>query len=163
MKPSPCDEELFRLLSKSNANLITLSVDSDENIQSQNNYSYDDLEKIVNYCRKYDIELVIDLLTGYPYESIESTKKAIKFFKKNRPKSVGVSFCYRLFKNTRLAKSIENDQPLQKQLTRGYTQNEDYLIPIFYSQYKKEDIEKLFQDDKLFQIAGLIPGVNYQI
>jgi len=162
MKPSPYDEELFRLLRKTNVHLITLSVDSDETIQSQNNYSYDDLEKIVQYCKKYNIDLAIDLLTGYPEESLQSTKKVIGFFKKNRPKTVGINFYYRLIKNTKLSNLIKENPIMQKQLTRPYSKKEDYLIPIFYSQYKKEDIEELIRDDSLFKIPGIAPGVNYQ-
>jgi radical SAM superfamily enzyme YgiQ (UPF0313 family) len=162
MRPYPYDEELFRLLSKSNAYLITLSVDSDENIQSDNRYSYDDLEKIIKYCRKYSIELAIDLLTGYPNESIQSTKKVIRFFKENRPKTVGINFYYRLLKNTKLTHLIEENPIMQKQLTRPYSKKENYLTPIFYSQYKKEDIEKLIRDHNLFKIPGITPGVNYQ-
>jgi len=162
MKPYPYDEELFRLLSKSNASLITLSVDSDENIQSENRYSYDDLEKIIKYCKKYGIELAVDLLTGYPNESIESTRKVIRFFKKNRVKTVGINFYYRLIRNTKITHLIEENPVMQKQLTRPYEKNENYLTPIFYSQYKKEDIEKLISDDNLFKIPGITPGVNYQ-
>jgi len=162
MKSYPYDEELFRLLSKSNASLITLSVDSDENIQSENRYSYNDLEKIIKYCKKYGIELAIDLLTGYPNESIESTKKVIRFFKKNRPKTVGINFYYRLLRNTKITHLIEENPVMQEQLTRPYEKNENYLTPIFYSQYKKEDIEKLISDDNLFKIPGITPGVNYQ-
>jgi hypothetical protein len=51
---------------------------------------------------------------------------------------------------------------MQEQLTRSYSEKEDYLTPIFYSQYKKEDIEKLISDDNLFRIPGITPGVNYQ-
>ena len=162
MKPYPYDEELFSLLGKSNAYLITLSVDSDPNIQSENKYSYDDLEKIINYCKKYSIELAIDLLTGYPGESIQSTKKVIRFFKKNRPKTVGINFYYRLLKNTKLTHLIEENPIMQKQLTRPYSKKENYLMPIFYSQYRKEDIEKLIGNDNLFKIPGITPGVNYQ-
>jgi radical SAM superfamily enzyme YgiQ (UPF0313 family) len=162
MKPSPYDEELFRLLNKTNAHLITLSVESDKNIQSQNNYSYNDLEEIIQYCKKYNIDLAIDLLTGYPEESFQSTKKVVEFFKKNRPKTVGINFYYRLFKNTKLSHLIRENPLMQKQLTRPYSEKEDYLIPIFYSQYKKEDIEELIRDDNLFKIPGITPGVNYQ-
>jgi hypothetical protein len=51
---------------------------------------------------------------------------------------------------------------MQKQLTRPYAEKENYLNPIFYSQYSKEDIEKLILDDDLFKIPGITPGVNYQ-
>lgn len=162
MKPYPYDEELFRLLSNSNVSLITLSVDGDENIQSDNRYSYNDLEKIIKYCKKYGIELAIDLLTGYPDESIGSTKKVIRFFKENRPKTVGINFYYRLLKNTKITHLIEKNPAMQKQLTRQYKENEDYLTPIFYSQHSKEDIEKLISGDGLFKIPGITPGVNYQ-
>ena len=162
MKPDPYDEELFRLLSMSNAYLITLTVDSDETIQSDNKYSYADLEKIVKYCKKHNIELAIDLLTGYPGESIQSTKKVIRFFEKNRPKTVGINFYYRLLKNTKITRLIEENPAMQKQLTRPYAEKENYLTPIFYSQYSKEDIEKLILDDDLFKIPGITPGVNYQ-
>ena len=162
MKPYPYDEELFELLSKTNAALITLSVDSDENIQRSNRYSYNDLEKILKYCEKYGIEIAIDLLTGYPNESIQSTENVIRFFKENRPKTVGINFYYRLFKNTRITRLIEENPILQEQLTRPYAKEENYLEPIFYSQYEKEDIEKLISDDNLFKIPGIIPGVNYQ-
>lgn len=162
MKPFPYDEELFALLSETNAHLITLTVDSDENIQFQNNYSYDDLEKIVEYCKKYKIDLAIDLLTGYPGEPLQSTKKVIQFFKKNRPKTVGINFYYRLLKNTKLSKLIEENQDMQKQLTRAISEKENYLTPIFYTQYKKEDIQELIGNDDLFRIPGIIPKANYQ-
>jgi len=162
MKPYPYDEELFQLLSKTNATLITLSVESDENIQINNRYSYNDLEKIVKYCKKYGIELAIDLLTGYPNENLQSTRNVIRFFKKNRPKTVGINFYYRLFKNTRITQLIKKNPDMQKRLTRPYEKKENYLKPIFYSQYEKEDIEKLISGDNLFKIPGIVPGVNYQ-
>jgi radical SAM superfamily enzyme YgiQ (UPF0313 family) len=92
MKPYPYNEQLFQFLHESNAYLITLSVDSDKIIQSQNQYSYDDLVNIIDYCNKYEIELAIDLLVGYPYETIESINNMFEFFKNKRPKTVGVSF-----------------------------------------------------------------------
>jgi radical SAM superfamily enzyme YgiQ (UPF0313 family) len=162
MKPYPYDEELFSLLSKSKAYLITLTVDSYETIQTENKYSYDDLGKIVKYCKKYNIELAIDLLTGYPGESIQSTRKVIRFFKKTRPKTVGINFYYRLLKNTKITHMIEENPDMQKQLSRPYAKEENYLTPIFYSQYSKEDMEKLILDDDLFKIPGIEPGVNYQ-
>lgn len=164
MKPNPYNEVLFKLLRKSNAYLITLSVDSDERIQTLNNYSYNDLTNIIKYCKKYEIDLAIDLLTGYPYESIDSTKKVIEFFKVNRPQKVGISFYYRIYKNTVLAELIKEDSNLKNNLTRTYTNKERFLEPIFFNQIKQEILEKLISDDvELFHLAGLTPGVNYQL
>ncbi len=163
MKPFPYNEKLFRVLHESNAYLITLSVDSDKITQTLNNYSYDDLAKIIELCNKYKIEVAIDLLTGYPYETIDSTIEILKFFQKNRPKTVGISFYYRIYKNTSLENSIKNDPALQKKLTRAYMEKENFLEPIFFSQYEQDDLEEIIAGDQLFRIAGVEAGVNYQL
>jgi len=163
MKPYPYSEELFQLLHESNANLITLSVDSDKRIQASNNYSYEDVAKIIELCKKYEIEIAIDVLTGYPSESLESTKEMIAFFKKNIPKTVGVTFIYRVLKNTSLAKLIKENISLQKYLMKPYNKEEKFLEPNFYTQYEIEIIEELIKNDDLFQIAGKMLGVNYQL
>ena len=163
MKPTPYNERLFELLHKSNAYLITLIVDSDKITQAVNNYDYEDIANIIDLCNSYNIELAIDLLTGYPYETIESTKDMIEFFKENRPKTVGVNYYYRIYKRTALEKLIINNPALQKNSSRGYSEEETFLKPIFFSQYEKKDIEDLIGGDELFHIAGTTPGVNYQL
>ncbi|MFX1395283.1 MAG: B12-binding domain-containing radical SAM protein, partial [Promethearchaeota archaeon] len=163
MKPYPYSEDLFRLLHESNAYLITLSVDSDERIQTLNNYSYKDLAKIIEYCNKYKIDLAIDLLTGYLNESIESTKKCLNFFENNPPKTVGISFYYRIYKNTELAKLIQKNPKLQIDLITTYSNEKNYLYPIFYNNLKQQILEELISGKELFRIAGITPGVNYQL
>ena len=164
MTPSPYNEELFQLLHESKAYLITLSVDSDELIQKLNNYTYQDLAKIIHYCKKYQIDLAIDLLVGYPFESLDSIKACLKFFENNPPKKgVGISFYYRIYKNTALAELIKDDKELQKRLITSYSENQDFLFPIFYNQIKQETIEDLIAGKELFRIAGITPGVNYML
>ncbi len=163
MKPTPYSEELYEYLQKSNVYLITITVDSDERIQKLNNYCYEDLAQIIHYCKKYRIALAIELFTGYPYESIESTKTAIQFFKKNQPTTVGVSFYYRIYSNTPIAELIKKDSNLQIKLTKPFSKDETFLEPIFYHQYTQEHLEKLIGEDKLFIISGITPEVNYQM
>jgi radical SAM superfamily enzyme YgiQ (UPF0313 family) len=162
MKPTPYNENLFNYLHESKAYLITLTVDSDERIQGSNKYTYDDLTQIVNYCQKYDIKLAIDLFIGYPNEPLESVKKIIDFFKVNRPDTVGISFNYRIYNHTPLASLIKEDPSLQKKLNKPYNDNENFLKPIFYNHLSQEMIEELIDQDDLFKIAGITPGVNYQ-
>jgi len=162
MKPTPYSENLFKFLHESKAYLITLTVDSDERIQKSNGYTYDDLTQIVNYCQKYDIKLAIDLLTGYPNESLESVKKMIDFFKIIRPFTVGISFNYRVYKHTPLAALIKGDTSLQKKLNKPYSDSENFLEPIFYNQLSQETLEELIDHEDLFKIAGITAGVNYQ-
>jgi len=163
MKPTPYSEELYEYLQKSNVYLITITVDSDERIQKLNNYCYEDLAQIIHYCKKYRIALAIELFTGYPYESIESTKTAIQFFKKNQPTTVGVSFYYRIYSNTPIAELIKKDSNLQIKLPKPFSKDETFLEPIFYHQYTQEHLEKLIGEDKLFIISGITPEVNYQM
>ncbi len=162
MKPTPYSESLFKLLHESNAYLITLSVDSDERIQKSNKYNYEDITQIVNYCQKYDIKLAIDLLVGYPKEPLKSVKKMIDFLKINRPFTVGISFNYRIYNHTPLARLIKEDPSLQKKLNKPYTDCENFLELIFYNQLSQEMIEELIDQEDLFKIAGITPGVNYQ-
>lgn len=163
MKPTPFNEKLYQLLSETGAYLITLTVDSDERIQTMNNYDYDDLRQISDYCKKYDIDLAIDLLVGYPGESLTSVPKMLNFFKEIRPKSVGISFYYRLFRNTPLGELIMKDSNLRENLSRDLISNDPFLEPVFFSQLKLRDIEEIINDDDLFQIAGMKAGVNYQL
>ena len=162
MKPTPYNENLFKFLHESNAYLITLSVDSDERIQESNKYNFDDLAQIVSYCQKYDIKLAIDLLVGYPNEPLKSVKKMIDFFKTTRPFTVGISFNFRIYNHTTLASLIKEDPSLQKKLNKPYTDNENFLEPIFYNHLSQEIIEELIDQDDLFKIVGITSGVNYQ-
>jgi radical SAM superfamily enzyme YgiQ (UPF0313 family) len=162
MKPYPYNERLFKLLFESNAYLITLSVDSYEELQNLNNYSYQDLEKIIEYCKKYQIKLAIDLSCGYPGESKESIRNIIDFFKNNRPDTVGITFFYRIYNHTPLSEIVKKDE-FKDKLTRKLKPNDTFLEPVFYSSYDVSFYENLIEGDDLFRIAGLKPGVNYQL
>jgi len=41
--------------------------------------------------------------------------------------------------------------------------DEGFIKPSFCNQSSKSTIEKLIEDDDLFKIAGITPGVNYQL
>ena len=109
MKPIPYSEELFKVLKNSKVYLITLSIESDLKEQKSNGYSYADLEKIFDYCKKYEIKLAIDLLIGFPGESRESIEEMINFLSANRPDTVGVNFYFRITKNTKLGQLFQKD------------------------------------------------------
>ena len=58
---------------------------------------------------------------------------------------------------------VEKDEKLQKDLITPYSNNQNFLFPIFYNQIKQETIEDLIAGKELFRIAGITPGVNYQL
>jgi radical SAM superfamily enzyme YgiQ (UPF0313 family) len=162
MKPYPYNKELFRLLHETNAYRIGINVTSDTKIQELNNYSYHDLEKIIDYCNEYAIELAIDSLVGYPYESLESVKNMINFFKTHRPTTISVDSYFRVYEHTELAKLIRNDIILQKNLIKPDSEESNFLEPVFYNQFSKSVIEELISDDDLFRIAWLTPELDCQ-
>ncbi|MFX0152653.1 MAG: B12-binding domain-containing radical SAM protein, partial [Candidatus Hodarchaeota archaeon] len=162
MKPYPYNKELFRLLHETNAYRISIIVTSDTKIQDLNNYSYHDLENIVNYCKEYEIELAIDLMVGYPYESLESVKNMINFFKNHRPTTITVDSYFRVYEHTELAKLVRNDNFLQKNLIKPYSEELNFLEPVFYNQFSQSVIEELISDDNLFRIAWLTPELDCQ-
>ena len=162
MKPTPYNEELFKLLKESKAYLITLSINSDKKEQELNNYTLNDVKRIIEFCKKYEIRLAIDLLIGAPDEPKESIEEMIKFLKENRPDSVGVSFYYRIIKTTDLGKKILERQDLWGNLSRKLEENDDFLLPIFFNQIDLDYVKGLIGDDNLFKIEGFEKSVNYQ-
>jgi len=155
MKPYPYNKELFRILHETNAYRISIDVTSERKIQDLNNYTYHDLEKIIEYCNEYEIELTINSLVGYPYESLESVKNMINFFKTHRPTSISVDSYFRVYEHTELAKLIRNDNSLQRYLIKPDSETLKFLEPVFYNQFSKSLLGELISDDDLFRIAWL--------
>ena len=118
--PNCYDEELFRLFAESHIDLVTLSVCSDPGEQTRAGYSYADLRCIIEFCDQFGIPLAIDLLVGFPNETLTSIEKMVAFFRANRPRSVGVNFYFRLYPSTSLTKNILSDAKLQEKLTRDH-------------------------------------------
>ncbi|MHC1591262.1 MAG: B12-binding domain-containing radical SAM protein, partial [Candidatus Helarchaeales archaeon] len=162
MKPTPVSEELFHLLKKSNAYLITCSIESDVREQKKNNYDYDDLKFFIDCCKKEEIMLAMDLLIGFPDEPKDSVERMISFLRENRPDSVGVNFYFRLYGNTEITRLIKERKDLQDGLSRPLKENENFLEPIFYNGLSIEYVQQLIGDDDIFRIEGLEAGVNYQ-
>ncbi|MFX0038005.1 MAG: B12-binding domain-containing radical SAM protein [Promethearchaeota archaeon] len=160
MKPYPYNKKLFQLLHETNAYRISINVHSDIKIQEINNYTYHDLEKIIEYCKKYEIELDIDLLVGYPYETLNSVKNLIDFLKIHRPTKVSIDAYFRVYEHTELAKLIRKNNSLQKNLIKPYSEELKFLEPVFYNQLSQSILEELISDDKLFRIAWFTPELD---
>lgn len=162
MKPYPYNEKLFKQLYKAKAYRISISTTSDRRIQELNNYNYNELRNVIEYCKKYQLELVIDLFVGYPHESNESIKNMIDFFKSHRPTSVSIDSYFRVYDNTMLADLIKNDASLQRNLIKPYSEKLNFFEPVFYNQISQDVLEELISEDDLFRIAWLNPEVNSQ-
>ncbi|MFX0002000.1 MAG: B12-binding domain-containing radical SAM protein [Candidatus Hodarchaeota archaeon] len=162
MKPYPYNKKLFKLLHETNAYRISINVNSDIKIQELNNYTYQDLEKIIGYCKEYKIELVIDLIVGYPYETLDSVKNMINFFKNHRPTTITVDSYFRVYEHTELAKLIRKDTSIQRNLIKPQLERLEFLEPVFYNQISQSVLGELISDDELFRIAWLTPELDYK-
>ena len=163
IKPKPVSKHLFDLFKKTGLNLITLSIESSEEMQRRNNYSFDDIDIIFELAKDRGIKIAIDMISGAPTETIRELEKAIRFFKLNPPKRVGINIIYRIYKNTDIYKYIVENIDNQK----GYLLNsvdsiKNPIIPIFYKKFNENEIMEIIGDDPLFKMEGEESGVNYQ-
>jgi B12 binding domain/Radical SAM superfamily len=162
MTPYPYNDQLFALLKQSHATLITLSVCSDEREQARAHYGYSDIENFQALCKKHEIRLAIDLLVGFPGETLASVKKMVAFLTQLRPDSVGVNFFFRLYQNTTLVKDVLNSTAHRGKLSRPLKEEEDYLEPVFFNQFSLAEIQAVLGGDPLFTLEGFQKTVNYE-
>ena len=108
------------------------------------------------------MELAINLLVGYPCESLESIKNVINFFKTHRPTTISIDSYFWAYKNTELANLIKTDVSLRRDLINLHSESSNFLEPVFYNQLSHNLLEELISDDELFKIAWLTPEVNSQ-
>ena len=162
MKPRPYNEELFKSLKESGAYLISLSIESYEKSSPSRKYTLKDIQVIRELTKKYKIKLVIDLLTGFPYEEVESVKETIEFLRKIKPDSVGINIYLRIYSSTELGKIVEKDEDLRKKLIRKTDSQEGYLQPTYYNNIDINFIRELIEREENFKIEGFERTTNYQ-
>ncbi len=160
MKPVPYNKQYFRLLKDAGTEIITISVESYRCSGRKSPYTLNDIENIIRYCKEYEIKLAVDLLGGFPYESLDSFKRVIQFFQENRPDTVGISYVIRIYPNTEIEKIISKDVNLKKNLVGNLKNN--YINPVYFKSFFLDDIKEIIKDDKLFKIEGFQKAVNYQ-
>ncbi|MEJ2323312.1 MAG: cobalamin-dependent protein [Nitrospirota bacterium] len=157
MKPGDSPPELMKLLRKSGAYLITLSVDS---LPRDAGYRKG-IEDIVRGARDAGIRTAVDLLAGVPRESESDTSRALDLFREVRPDEVVVNTHIRLYRKLGVTRVIEADASLRKFVSGGEAGG-GYLAPVFYCHLDRERLRELIGGDGLFKIAGEDKGVNYQ-
>jgi len=155
IKSSPYDDDLFRLIKKSGASLITLSIPTGKN-------SLEHAAEITRLAKKHSIRLAVDLLCGFPGETSDSVKQTIEFLRKISPDTVGVNSTIRLYPNTSLAEAALKSRKYSKNLL-GNIDNNPYLIrPVFYNHIGVGILREIIGEDPLFKIEGFERTSNYE-
>jgi hypothetical protein len=156
MKPANHSQKLFRLMKETGVNLITLTIDSFKKCPLY----WTDTEKIVFSARSNGIRLVVDFLTGFPYEDEDLLKWCLDFFRRLQPDRVNINSYIRLYRSLPITKVIQRDEQLKANLL-GNSDDDSMIRPVFYNQIPSERLKFLIAGDRLFMIEGTEKGVNY--
>lgn len=159
MKPLPHDEGLFRLLEKSGAKSVTLSVDSQSLFSGR--YSRFDVRSFIELAGRYGIRVAVDLLMGFPGESRTELCDLLDFFRGVQPDTVGVNAWIRIYKYTELGRSLRRE-PSERNRLVGDHADPDFLHPVYYHWLSLEDLRDMIGGDPLFRIEGLERRSNYE-
>jgi radical SAM superfamily enzyme YgiQ (UPF0313 family) len=156
MKVSPYDDELFDLLKKSGAYLITLSVPTGKN-------SLDHARAIGRLAKKYGIRLAVDFLCGFPGDTVESVKQSLEILRGIEPATVGINAHLRLYPELALTRHIMSSPVyIGRLLGAPLKDNQDMIKPVFYNHISIETLRELVGDDPLFTIEGFEQTSNYE-
>ncbi|WP_287154470.1 cobalamin-dependent protein [Candidatus Solincola tengchongensis] len=159
MKPLPHDEGLFRLLRRSGAVSVTLSVDSRS--LATGKYGLLDLQSFVELARRRDLRVAVDLLVGFPGEEEGEVRDLLDFFRAVRPDTVGVNAWIRVYKYTGMGKEVRR-RPPRSGTFLGSGGDPDFLRPLYYNWLSMEKLCELIGEDPLFRVEGLERRSNYE-
>ncbi len=157
MKPSNYNKKLFRLMKATGAYLITLTVDSFKKCPQY----WEDIEKIIFIAKSIGITVVVDFLTGFPYEDGDLLQWCLDLFRRLQPERVNINTYIRLYTSLQITGIVMNDEKLCGYLL-GYMNDEKLIRPVFYNQVSTDELKELIDGDKLFRIAGPGKGINYR-
>ncbi len=156
LKPSNHNRKMFQLMRETGVSLITLTVDSWKKCPLY----WGDIEKIIFSARSNGIRIVIDFLTGFPYEQDDTVKFYLDLFRRLQPDSVGINTYIRLYRGLKVTEIVQRDPALEKYIL-GEGGAGDLLHPVFYNHLPAERLNEMIGDEPMFRIEGDGQGVNY--
>ncbi|MFC1489636.1 B12-binding domain-containing radical SAM protein [Candidatus Latescibacterota bacterium] len=155
LKSSPYDSELFGLLKKSGADMITLSLPT----------CADWIENAHGLCstaKDNGLKIAVDLLLGFPGESIDDARSMIDSLRGLSADTIGLNSTIRLMPGLRVTDEIMETADYRKYLL-GETENNPHLIrPVFYQHLSADMLREIVGDDPLFRIEGFERTSNYE-
>lgn len=160
-RPAPFDGRMAGLVTASGCRKLTLWAASRHLSREEGPYGPSDVTTFLDLCAHEGIKVAVDLLIGYPGESLESVEKTLELLSEARPATVGIYPYIRLFENT----------PVKAAAAHGRTgglllgeveDNPGMLKPVFYTGIDPTWLEERISGDPLFELAGTQKTVNYE-
>ncbi len=155
LKSEPYSDEMFRKLKQSGASLVTLSLPTGPN-------GLDHAAEQVRIARRHGLKMAVDLLTGFPGETIESVRNTIGRLRKIRPETVGVMSTLRLYPHLPVTQQITSSEQHRKHMFGEADNNPDFIRPVFYEWLSVDMLREIIGDDPLFKIEGFERTSNYE-
>jgi radical SAM superfamily enzyme YgiQ (UPF0313 family) len=155
MKSAPYDEKLFRLLKKSGAGLVTLSLPTGKDPMAH-------ASEIRKLSKKHGIKLAVDFLCGFPGQSLDTIKDSLESLRRIRPDTVGLISVIRLFEGMEITRSVTSSTEYQKNLCGETENNPSFIRPVFYKSISPECLHEIIGEDPLFKIEGFERTSNYE-
>ncbi|MBI5101891.1 MAG: cobalamin B12-binding domain-containing protein [Nitrospirae bacterium] len=156
MKPAGHSRRLVQLMKSSGVSLITLTVDSWKKCPLY----WGEIEKMIFSAKSSGIRIVVDFLTGFPYEDEDTLKFYLDLFRRLLPDSVGINTYIRLYKTLQVTSIIRRDPSLMSRLS-GSLEDPSMIHPVFYNHMDSGRLRELIDGDPIFRIEGRDKGVNY--
>ena len=106
--------------------------------------------------------MAVDLLTGFPGETIESVRNTIERLREIGPETVGIISTLRLYPHLPVAKLIAGSEKHRAYMSGEIDGNPDFIRPVFYEWLSVDMLRKIIGDDPLFKIEGFERTSNYE-
>jgi radical SAM superfamily enzyme YgiQ (UPF0313 family) len=155
LKSTPVSKELFRLLARSGAHLVTVSAPT----------GHDDmrhLRRIREFTRAHSIRLAVDYLCGLPGDTSETVRREIETLRAIEPDTVGVNSSIRLFPGLEVTDRILSDPTSEQWLSLPSRRTSDLIRPAFYTRITVEMLRDFIGGDPRFTIEGFAQTSNYE-
>lgn len=156
MKPGNFSQKLFRVMKATGVYLVTLTVDSFKKCPLY----WNDTEKVIFNARSNGIKIVVDFLTGFPYEDKDLLKWCLDFFRRLQPDKVNINTYIRLYRNLAITRIILGDPFLYRFLV-GNADEKSMIRPLFFNRINNDQLREFIAEDEIFRIEGTQKGVNY--
>lgn len=155
MKSTPYDEEIFRLLGASGANLVTLSLPTGRD-------GLRHATRFRRFTKKYGIRFAVDYLCGFPGQSPGDVRKDLERLRRIRPDTVGLNSFIRLYPRTRVSAQARAERDGRKFLFGELKDKPELVRPVFYSSIPTDTLREIAGSDPLFKIEGFERSTNYE-
>ncbi len=154
LKTRPVDVELFRLLKKSGASMVTVSVPTGRN-------SLENAADVVHLARDNGLGVAVDLLTGFPGETRDDVRRTIDRMRDIGPDTVGVNAVFRLYPGLAVTRTVLGSVEHREGLLAPID-DETLVRPAFFGTVGVEDLREFIDGDPRFRIEGFERTSNYE-